>query len=274
MFSLSIGSFAQDFYTNREIFDFDIGDVFQYTDPSFFPDNGETIKILDKQLSEEGDTLIYQASRYKYFIIPYTDSVVVTRDNIQLQYTDLDSSFFDYIPQFKYDSLISHGYDLYHYDTIVDSKTNLCDVTVQGYSFGGFEFGTKYLFGKGLGLVEEEIPDGQTPDGYLKWRVLKYFQKAGSSCGEYDITNIRNSTSLEDQVYLYPNPASGFLHFKNSSDDTGEYHLKVYNLTGKLLIERSIVGNEVIDISDLPNDLYLLHFRIQNTYFSRMIVKK
>lgn len=97
---------AQDLLTLREVFDYNIGDVFQYVDDAYPQYNKETIKILSKSYSIDEDTLVYIASSQLYYTLPEIDSLISEIDTIQFIYTNLDSSIFEYNPEYKYDSLI------------------------------------------------------------------------------------------------------------------------------------------------------------------------
>ena len=63
-------------------------------------------------------------------------------------------------------------------------------------------------------------------------------------------TNVVN----KDNTIVFPNPASNY--FSVNSQEFN--HLKLYNLEGKLLLERDDFSDEIIDVSDLYNGIYLL----------------
>ena len=58
----------------------------------------------------------------------------------------------------------------------------------------------------------------------------------------------------KDNTMVFPNPASNYFSV-NSPEYT---NLKLYNLAGKLLLERDDVSDKRIDVSDLYNGIYLL----------------
>ena len=58
----------------------------------------------------------------------------------------------------------------------------------------------------------------------------------------------------KDNVMVFPNPASNYFSV-NSPEYT---NLKLYNLEGKLLLEREDLSDKTIDVSDLYDGIYLL----------------
>ena len=69
---------------------------------------------------------------------------------------------------------------------------------------------------------------------------------------------------------VYPNPSSGFVHFKNSG---GEFLLKVFNKCGMLVLKQQVDGCETIDLSDLPNGIYIYNIEDRTGIFNGKIVK-
>jgi hypothetical protein len=81
---------------------------------------------------------------------------------------------------------------------------------------------------------------------------------------------IRINSLIEENVFLYPNPARDTIRIKNLK---GSYEYRVYILTlsGKLkknlLVKSSSSGEIIIDISDLEKGLYILRISNKNLKF-------
>ncbi|MGB3465396.1 MAG: T9SS type A sorting domain-containing protein [Cyclobacteriaceae bacterium] len=64
----------------------------------------------------------------------------------------------------------------------------------------------------------------------------------------------------EEKISLYPNPSRNYFVVKFSSDDPETYSMKLYDLNGRLILEkRSITPGKEIDISHLREGIYLVN---------------
>ncbi len=63
------------------------------------------------------------------------------------------------------------------------------------------------------------------------------------------------SLASKGQTILYPNPAINKLYFK--IDNNSDVAILIYNLQGKLILSKKLNTN-MIDISDLPDEVYLV----------------
>lgn len=69
-------------------------------------------------------------------------------------------------------------------------------------------------------------------------------------------------------VKLFPNPTSGKLNLKISSDLFQEYNLEIYSTSGTLIKSISFKGfiiNEAIDLTDLSQGIYLYKLNSKNS---------
>jgi Secretion system C-terminal sorting domain len=99
----------------------------------------------------------------------------------------------------------------------------------------------------------EYVGDGNPQFGFAYYYIDEFLIYKCKTVGleEFDIKNIK----------LYPNPAQDFV----SIDIPAIYQnpqLSIYNLTGQLVAQKQIIGNQQIPISDLGNGMYI--FVIQN----------
>ena len=75
---------------------------------------------------------------------------------------------------------------------------------------------------------------------------------------------------LNNVLSLSPNPASEFITVKLNGFEKGK--IQIYNTTGKLVKEVSILNNQKIDISKLSNGLYFIGFN--NQYSTHKFIKQ
>ena len=74
-----------------------------------------------------------------------------------------------------------------------------------------------------------------------------------------------------EESYVYPNPGTGLFYLKSNVTVTSSLYL--YDAQGQL--QRTIKdGTKTIDLTDLPNGLYLLRFDTNRNLKSRKIVKQ
>ena len=114
--------------------------------------------------------------------------------------------------------------------------------------------------------------DGLHPSGiqYTEWikLILEFIDTQITS------TNENQNHTLE--VNLSPNPTSDIINIEfPASHSEPSFHVKVYNLTGKLMSEQSIVGNSCeISLGDMPDGLYLIKINSGEYQSIKKIIKK
>jgi len=77
------------------------------------------------------------------------------------------------------------------------------------------------------------------------------------------------SPSGYNQIKIYPNPSCGLVSIQ--SPGTGIMNLKVYNLLGALVHEKTLKADNEIDLTNLNKGIYIL--RIDNQYTEKLILK-
>ena len=208
--------FSQDTLTVRQVFDFDIGDEFHYEEnfSDYLPTSNilkiERIKIIDKYLSANKDTLFYKRlvdgytyyfaspppdPEYKYKYHTYEDTV---------HYTDLDSTIFYYMVNGHFAYL--KDYDWQQFDTLFDrsdstvyNSESFCFSTLNGYQFSDFPVNHQVEFGKGIGLTKE-YKDHEECMCTTKNINLIFFKKGVDLCGFPDNHTDPNQNEGSDSV--------------------------------------------------------------------------
>jgi len=64
-----------------------------------------------------------------------------------------------------------------------------------------------------------------------------------------------NELNLNNELLIYPNPAKTVLHFKHNLLNTNNFAIKIYNLSGKLVLSQK-VNKKVIQIGHLAKGMY------------------
>ncbi len=76
------------------------------------------------------------------------------------------------------------------------------------------------------------------------------------------ILTVYSSTGIEDEysnnILLYPNPASDYLFIENTNGGDFDY-IKIFNINGQIVFEKSLVNETGLNISPLSNGVYSLH---------------
>jgi rhodanese-related sulfurtransferase len=81
------------------------------------------------------------------------------------------------------------------------------------------------------------------------------------------------TTELEE-ISIYPNPTQEKLYFKNITTSLIE-DISVFNIAGKVVLnETSVWGNDGIDVSGLPNGIYIVRIKTSMQIVSKKFVLK
>ena len=80
-----------------------------------------------------------------------------------------------------------------------------------------------------------------------------------------------NDEYLEQNISIFPNPTSGFVQIK-IREWTHDMDYEVYNILGQTLKTNRLQNNEILDLTDLPSDIYFM--KITELETNRILVKK
>jgi len=80
-----------------------------------------------------------------------------------------------------------------------------------------------------------------------------------------------NDEYLERNISIFPNPTSGFIQIK-IKEWVNDMRYEVYNVLGQTLKSNELQNNEILDLTDLPNDIYFI--KIAELDSKRILVKK
>ena len=80
-----------------------------------------------------------------------------------------------------------------------------------------------------------------------------------------------NDEYLERNISIFPNPTSGFIQIK-IKEWVNDMRYEVYNVLGQTLKSNELQNNEILDLTDLPSDIYFM--KITELETNRVMVKK
>ena len=92
--------------------------------------------------------------------------------------------------------------------------------------------------------------------------------------GERQLTGYKNMATTMDNLVIYPNPNNGSFTVSGLAGN-GTIKIDIVNLVGKLIYNKEACSeNEVIDISDQPNGIYLVRIISGSQVVTKQIIKQ
>ncbi len=232
---------SQTISTNRDIYNFDVGDVF-HTQQSLLGGYGASYiynvyVIHSKYYSQGFDTIYYVRS--------------VKSKTIGSAIPTSFSSFIDTIFYTSLDSLVNFGnIDSVYYDTALYNgrKINL-------YENGNFDW-DMYVdsIGMAINLVYYE------PSTLVTNLIeLKYYQKGNEEWGTPIFLGFENEIDLNSTFKLYPNPATTHITIDWQQPNAESVSLQIFSSTGRLVQSFGQVrAGQELSVVQLSPGIYLL----------------
>jgi hypothetical protein len=230
-------SYAQKIITNREAFDFEVGDIFQYKIKSLSlnPDYIYTYRqdvIIKKWFNERKDSVFYNIKNMKSPLVKMAaygplDSPVV---GYYFRTCKPDASTF---PRCFDSTYISDGL-----------KTSMV-------RYSGGLSGFYFIFSQGLGIITKSSGCDAGCTSYLE--TLIYYKKSTQSKGT-QISDI----GLSNYV-VFPNPAASTVHIV--SNPFGSFDkVWVTDISGRIIlkIDKILYNQCDLPLKDINNGLYFL----------------
>ena len=258
---ISLSVFGQEESTKAEIFNYEIGDIFHtyYWDrPTGYLDYEahSTYYILDKYYSPSGDTLFYAQEIFREIndigldtniYENYIDTLEIIDLNSMIWGGDADSVYSD--PSFYNGRLINSVTDIYYNDF----------VWTYWYIVG---CGGPYSYEPGL------------IEGAGSGRDLVYFLKGDEEWGTPYYVSIPEKIESKNQIKIYPNPASNYIHFAWGSCTSNDIQVSVFTNYGECIKALDLSsGKNQINISDLANGFYTIRILDNSNIFFGKFIK-
>ena len=262
---------AQELMKIREVFDFEIGDLYQsrtISGNSYTSSCGlDRISIIDKYYSAGDDTLFYIQFHDNYWMEPGNPDIIYHFYTLTdtIFFTDLDSLLVYYDPNLQYNPNYFFS-------------PQLCDSLINGCSYISFEneqIRTEY--GKGLGTTRYSYDNNQ---GLLYWyysdRNLFYYKKGAEECGTPDLTTVglHAYDRISPEVSIYPNPVESILLIRNELP-VMDFTIRIQNSLGQFIREDHLKGTEnFVDLSQLGKGIYFLSIQYETKAMSMKLMKE
>lgn len=240
--------FGQKQLINREIYNFEVGDVTHTLFISYFKNKNQFIKreFLQKSFSSNNDTVTYvvRDSIYTLVTLPsYKLSVQLDT----LVYPDLDS-------------FPSSGID-----TSYQSNMLMCTILRNDWKYSIKLIGLQYTeiyqdyYLEGLGkyyLKERE------DDARFEYTELRFYKKGALECGQRVIlqTVSNSEVKLIQSLAIYPNPANNFIYL--NWDIESPY--QIFNIFGQEVLN-GLVRKEIM-VDSLYPGIYFLRLKRDGIY--------
>ncbi len=248
--------------TNREVYDFNIGDEFHYkVNFSSFASEGFKYTILSKNIFN--DSLSYS---YKYDNYQQRFEYSFGSEIRKLTITNLDS-FIDNLYQEELNKMDTCFKDSFFY-------SDKFKVPVYNYTYSECRFEaptTTEEFGAGLGKTEYERRDPSGP--FYFWHIMTYYKKGGITFGSPDkayTLGMKNISMNIHSLNLYPNPAHH--EIQSATKFTSVSSIQIVDCYGKSFNPKMLTSSKM-DISNFPSGIYCLIYESNGIRFIGKFVK-
>ncbi len=261
--------FLQDLMTVREVFDFEVGDVFHSRgEADDQTQNAERITIKDKYYSPSGDTLFYVQFHDSYLTTLVDDAPYLEyhyfKQTDTVFYTDLDTTLV------FYDTGCQTDFSYYYSKDLCDSLINSCTKFTAPESEDEM---VSNRYGRGLGKVYNFKLDAET-QSILEKDYLFYYKKGSGYCGIPDTTvSVGEHYSPEFEIVLFPNPTHRYLNVQYDKANLTIEAIQLFDLSGRAL--NIIHHDDQIDLGNLPKGIYFIHLKSEDGQtITRKVIKK
>lgn len=232
---------AQTISKRSEIFDYQVGDIFQYELIASEPTSGShvytNIEIMGKYYSASQDTLFYIRSFAQHENHSWAPDWAFSKRT-------------DTIFVVQLDSLINSG----NIDTV------FTDTVFNGRKVNRFSSSTTYIkalqiFVEGCGLTYshyEQIGPG------TDWEDrLIYYKKGSEVWGTPIPLSLHQAQNTLSLVKIFPNPSRGVINI-DVPKEVVDFEIRVFNANGQLIFKTN--NSNIIDLSNESCGLYYIQF--------------
>ena len=260
-------SAAQTPLTNRQIYDFNPGDIVQGTHFYKFepgPPSYETYSYLKRTASKNNDTLFYKIRR-EYYTPPSCQDCkpLIWIDTITQAYMELDSIAKHYNETFQY-SIKDTFYNDFCNRRVWAKKPDKLD----SMWFEPVEHFTYFVEGLGGPYFSKDDPHGPIHTSY----ILNFFKKNGTTCGEF-YSGLQNFKNQKLHATISPNPftETATIQFEKPLRNAS---IVIFNFEGQKTNVISNFQGSTYEVSrgNLKTGIYFLQVNDINGSWSQKIV--
>ena len=272
LFIFSLNCFSQPMISFREVYNFNIGDIFQYRVETGSLPEGFMWTILSKEL-KDSNTISYSRNKLSYTSF---------WDNGNLRY-----KFFTHIDTLKIgdlDSLVCsefrRKFDVSRpgnefNDTVIFSNFWNARVYEYNHNYGPNldKWYTTEIFGEGLGKMEYYIANPS--NSYKVHYSLSYCKRNGVEYGSRENAyslDVKNNVNVRESITIRPNPATAKLFISAPYIESPK--VKVLNCFGETVTELELNSNETtLNLEDLIPGIYTVFFYSNGNTITRKFIK-
>lgn len=238
---------GQSIITIRQVYNFNVGDVFEYKIKAggfFSGEMGYRKTILQKRESKNLDTITYSIK-----IETYDWNSTFSSRVVDTSYTMLDSNISKPIRQ----EYITNLRMLYFKDSVYFHDT--WGENVYDYMTSDGHLGVQGLRAQNLDLLEEYFSDAFS----VFLTKLSYYKKGNLEFGtkdtKYELTSPR--LSIPEKLSFYPNPVISKINFSNPLE--ANTRISIIDFTGRTIMNITNLENITeIDVCQISQGLYFL----------------
>ena len=250
---------AQEFPTNGEIYNYEVGDIFHYRKLHAYGEYSievtdsilQNIEVVDKYYSVNYDTVCYQYFIQQLLIYEWEQETIYTEYYLTLCISQLDS--------LREGDTVIEDPDVYNGRKMVKYDTNYFDgsdeIHISNWWVVGCGMAFYYYWEWGwVSLIEEKTT-----------HELIYFHKGDEEWGEEQIILDVPEKDFNTKIIIYPNPIRNYLNISFNMGYNNGRLIKIYNSAGQLVKSVNVsLGDNRINVSYLPNGLYFISVTDEN----------
>lgn len=269
--------FSQNTLTVGEVYDFNIGDIFQRNSGVNTPPVYSQITITNKTYSPLSDTVFYEYDLLTYYSAacpPPCAPYYTSSSGNTVFYTNLSDTIGNEcgVQPLDMNCIDTTGYtgswiDSSYYDSQFCNR-EMIYISLMGNGpvpsdscFIYFEphFG-HLVYGKGLGIVDDYYNTCAEGNPNCATRTsLTYYKKGIDSCGLpnvllSNISSISESSSAKSTLLVYPNPCSDFVNFSSIVQA-----VEIVNVYGQVVKKMEHVSR--VDLRELLDGVYFVRIK-------------
>lgn len=227
--------------TNREVYNFEIGDMFLYLQVFYnftkgkLDSNYQQITILNRRLSANNDSLIY-AVKSELANAMSLKQVEVKTDT--LKFGQLDSVAIDELkPSDKF-------FNSDYFSTFSDNKRI---INIRNLVCNCLDFINAITVGQGIGTTYRQT-------GFTEFEQLIYYKKGSDTWGTPVIlSSITTPSVFYEKIKVFPNPTNQLLNIETE----GRFDkVQLVNAYGQIVLIQT--EKNALNVSHLPNGFYFL----------------
>lgn len=251
-----------------DIFDFNVGDIFQYKESSLSygsqSRNYRREKILNYTVFQDTITITKEVFSKNWNSIYGLEETVISIDTVNYSYTSFDIDYRHIAGQFIGNEIINkvvydtiYGTEMKNYIPFFEQIDSNKYIPYDPYSItnaGYFKTTTHYA--KGFGRI---IQQGETLDYSYEERLIGYYKgidTVGTIYNDDFYTSIKDVALENMGVSFYPNPTKNQLFIVNKENQ--ELYISLSNTLGQEVYNANINENHSINTQYFNKGIYIL----------------